>query len=185
MKISKFVFFAAAIMLLFSSCEEDPAEPINEEELITTLVVTLTPQSGGADKILRFEDLDGDGGNAPIITADTLADSTVYDLFVSLLNEAESPSENITEEVKEEDDEHQLFFDISGVTATYAYGDADENSAPLGLQGVFTTSAAGSGTLKVTLRHEPNKTAVGVSGGDITNAGGETDIEVTFNVNVQ
>ncbi|HBK71516.1 MAG TPA: type 1 periplasmic binding fold superfamily protein, partial [Flavobacteriaceae bacterium] len=35
------------------------------------------------------------------------------------------------------------------------------------------------------LRHEPNKSASGVSDGDITNAGGETDIEVIFNITVQ
>ena len=43
----------------------------------------------------------------------------------------------------------------------------------------------GSGTITVTLRHEPNKDAAGVSSGDIANAGGETDIEVTFNVEIQ
>ena len=37
----------------------------------------------------------------------------------------------------------------------------------------------------ITLRHEPAKTATGVSGGDITNAGGETDIEVVFDVTVE
>ena len=37
-----------------------------------------------------------------------------------------------------------------------------------------------SATMTVILRHEPNKAGAGVSDGDITNAGGETDIEVTF-----
>jgi hypothetical protein len=37
----------------------------------------------------------------------------------------------------------------------------------------------------VTLRHEPDKGAAGVSGGDITNAGGDTDIEVTFPVVIE
>ena len=35
------------------------------------------------------------------------------------------------------------------------------------------------------LRHEPDKSAAGVSSGDITNAGGETDIEVSFNVIIE
>ena len=42
----------------------------------------------------------------------------------------------------------------------------------------------GNGTITVILRHEPDKDASGVSNGDITNAGGETDIEVVFNVEV-
>ena len=37
----------------------------------------------------------------------------------------------------------------------------------------------------MTLRHEPAKDASGVAAGDITNAGGETDIEVTFDVTVE
>ena len=47
------------------------------------------------------------------------------------------------------------------------------------------TGAASVGTLKVTLRHEPNKSAAGVVGGDITNAGGETDIEVEFPIVIE
>ena len=37
-----------------------------------------------------------------------------------------------------------------------------------------------SASMTVILRHEPDKAGAGVSDGDITNAGGETDIEVTF-----
>jgi len=37
----------------------------------------------------------------------------------------------------------------------------------------------------ITLRHEPAKDATGVSDGDITNAGGETDISVNFPVEIQ
>jgi len=53
------------------------------------------------------------------------------------------------------------------------------------LANTLTTDAAGSGTITVILRHEPDKGASGVNDGDITNAGGETDIEVTFDVTVQ
>ena len=42
----------------------------------------------------------------------------------------------------------------------------------------WSTNAAGSGELQVVLRHEPDKFGANVSAGDITNAGGETDIEV-------
>ncbi|MFT7376933.1 MAG: hypothetical protein ACI88Z_000758, partial [Sphingobacteriales bacterium] len=56
---------------------------------------------------------------------------------------------------------------------------------PLGLQTTITTTDVGNGTLTVILRHEPNKSASGVANGDISNAGGETDIEVTFNITVQ
>ena len=60
------------------------------------------------------------------------------------------------------------------------YADADGNGRPVGLTSIWTVGAASNGTITVTLRHEPDKGAAGVSAGDITNAGGETDIEVTF-----
>ncbi len=175
----------AMAILAFSSCEkEDPIVP-NEEEVITTLIYTLTPQGGGTAVEFRFTDLDGDGGDAPVITSGTLATNTVYNGSLSLLNEAESPAENITEEIEEEDEEHQLFFSVTGANASVAYADADADGNPIGIATTVSTTTASNGTLMVTLRHEPNKGATGVSGGDITNAGGETDIEVTFDITIQ
>lgn len=175
----------AMAILAFSSCEkEDPIVP-NEEEVITTLVYTLTPQGGGTAVEFRFTDLDGDGGDAPVITNGTLDTNTVYSGSLTLLNEAETPAENITEEIEEEDEEHQLFYTLAGANASVVYADADADGNPIGLSTTFSTTTASTGTLVVTLRHEPNKGATGVSGGDITNAGGETDIEVTFDVTIQ
>jgi len=172
-------------VISLTSCEKEDPEVPNEEELITTLVYTLTPDAGGTAVEFRFTDLDGDGGNAPVITNGTLAANTTYSGAVMFLNETETPAENITEEVAEEAKEHQVFFTVSGANATVSYSDADADGNPIGLASSLVTGAASSGTLSVVLRHEPNKSAAGVSDGDITNAGGETDIEVTFDVTVQ
>ncbi|MEO1713252.1 MAG: type 1 periplasmic binding fold superfamily protein, partial [Bacteroidota bacterium] len=95
-------------------------------------------------------------------------------------------NEDITREIEEEDDEHQLFYQIaSDLNLTVAYEDADGNNNPVGLLTTITTGDASTGTLTVTLRHEPAKDASGVSDGDIANAGGETDIEVIFDVEIQ
>ena len=65
--------------------------------------------------------------------------------------------------------------------AEFTYIDVDGNGAPLGLAFTLTTVDADTeGDLTIILRHEPSKSADGVAGGDITNAGGETDIAVTF-----
>jgi len=179
----KILFIALmAITLLTTSCGDDEVEIPIEEEVITTLNYTLT--AGASTVTLSFQDLDGDGGNAPTITGGTLAANTAYSGSIELLNESETPAEDVTEEIEEEDEEHQFFFaSTNGISITYADADAEGN--PIGLQNTLTTDAAGSGTVTVTLRHEPNKGGEGVADGDITNAGGETDIEVTFDVTVQ
>ena len=90
--------------------DEDDHGP-GEEELITTLAITLTPSSGGPAYTVRFRDLDGEGGNAPVVDRIEIDAGTNYDCTVQVLNETESPPENITEEVEEEAEAHQFFFE--------------------------------------------------------------------------
>lgn len=185
MQKSKVLFIGIIIFtFFFTSCEKTPDIP-NSEEVITTLRYTLSPSGGGADVVLTFQDLDGDGGNAPVITGGTLATNQTYTGRLVLLNETVDPVDDISVEVAEEDEEHQFFFESTVGGLSVQYNDVDQDNNPLGLSSTLSTTSAGSGTLKITLKHEPNKFATGVSGGDITNAGGETDIEVSFNVNVQ
>lgn len=175
-------------LIFFSGCDDDDDNQLlpNEEEVITTLTYTLTPSTGGAPVVFTFRDLDGDGGNAPVITNGTLQSGVTYTAALSILNETETPAENITEEIEEEDDEHQFFFAVgSGLNLTVNYADQDADGNPLGLATTAVAGDASSGNLTITLRHEPNKTAEGVSSGNIANAGGETDIEVTFAVTIQ
>ena len=165
--------------------KETPVVP-NEEEVITTLRYTLTPVTGGDVATLLFQDLDGDGGNDPVFTVEDLIANMEYIGELELLNESESPAEDITEEVKEEAAEHQFFYEAEAATnVNITYNDNDSDGNPIGLSTKFVTSDPGTGKLKITLRHEPNKSADGVKEGAIANAGGETDIEVTFNLSVK
>lgn len=184
MIMKKYYFLGLFALAALAGCEKDDPEPVNEEEVITTLTMTLT--NGSDSSVLKFQDLDGDGGNDPVITVSkALTANTEYAGAIVLLNEQESPAENITEEIEEEDDEHQFFFASTVPGLSVAYGDTDGDGNPVGLVSTVTTGDAGSGTLTVTLRHEPSKDAAGVPSGDITNAGGETDIEVTFDITVE
>ena len=115
----------------------------------------------------------------------TLAANTEYTGQLQFLNESEAPSEDITEEIAEEDEDHQVFFEIGISDVTISYNDMDSMGNPIGLSTTVNTGNAGNGNLKITLRHEPVKDASGVSDGNIANAGGETDIEVEIDVNVQ
>lgn len=185
MKHLSFFIITLIFVSLFTACEADDPIPENSEELITTLRIVCTPNAGGPTAMMEFLDLDGDGGNAPVIMADTLLAQTEYNAVLMLLNESVFPAENITEEILEEDEDHQFFFDFVGIQLAHVYIDMDGNGNPVGLMNKFITADAGTGSLKVTLRHHPDKSATGVTDGDITNAGGETDIEVIFPVVVK
>jgi hypothetical protein len=187
MKTLKLVPMALVALFALNSCSnDDNAQPVNEEEVITTVTLTLIPEVGGTPVILTSRDLDGDGPNAPVITSTgNFTVSTTYNGTVSLLNELTTPVDNISVEVEEEGDEHQFFFNAPAV-GTFAYTDQDVNGRPIGLEFTFTASAnAQSGNLTVILKHEPNKTAEGVAAGNIANAGGETDLQVSFPVIVE
>lgn len=182
----KYLAYALIASTTITACKRDEVDPItpppptNEEELITTLRLHFHSVGGAEHKHMEFTDLDGSGGNAPVIHGDTLSADSVYHVHVEMLNESGSPAEDITQEIEAESDVHQFFYQVSGASATVAYDDADANGHPIGLETVWTVGAASNGTVVVTLRHQPDKTASGVSSGDITYAGGETDIEVSF-----
>lgn len=187
MKHLKKLSIAIITLLFITSCSDDN-DPILvvEEEVITTMTVTLTPDGGGTAIILKTQDLDGDGPNAPVVTVSgNLAAGTTYNGSIELLNETESPAEDITEEVEELDDEHQFFFQATNALATFNYSDTDGDGNPVGLSFTLTAGNAGTGTVTITLIHEPIKDASGVSEGNIANAGGESDIEAIFPITVQ
>lgn len=197
MKTIKFLSALALTGFLLTSCsdDDDAPEPVNEEETITTMTVTMVPQGGGTTVTLVSRDLDGDGPNAPDITVSgSLAENTVYDGGIVLLNETETPAENVNEEIEGEAAEHQFFFVVGGaLNATTAYGDDESDyvseetgenfttTNPVGIVFTLTTTDASSGTLAVTLRHEPKKP----NDGSLADAGGETDITQTFSLTIE
>lgn len=185
MKLFSFSVPGTIIMLcLLQGCEKDPVIP-NPEELITTLTYTLTPSGGGPVAQFSFRDADGDGGLPPEIEVDTLSAGITYNGELRLLNESVSPVLDITDEIENEKDEHQFFYTINGLHATIEYQDLDNDGYPVGLSTSLFTAGPGQGNIVITLRHLPDKTASGVSDGLLLNAGGETDIEVTFPVVIQ
>ena len=175
-----------SFLLLNVACEKEDPEIPNEEEVITTLRYTLTPNDGGEAVVLQFQDIDGDGGNAPVIQNGTLAQNTIYTGQVEFLNETNADDvEDITLEDGEEAEEHQVFYTPNNLNLTVNYTDEDANQNPIGIATSVQTGDASNGTLTIVLRHEANKTAENVANGDITNAGGETDIEVSFDIVIE
>ena len=183
MKTMKNISFYALLSIAMIGCSDDDSAPevINDEELITTVILTLTQESGD-QVVLTTVDLDGDGPDEPVTTVvGNFAENTQYQGAVRFLNETETPAEEITEEVLEEADEHQVFYTTTdGLNIETQYEDEDSQGNPLGLQITLTTGAASQGSLTVTLRHEPVKPNDGLD-----SAGGETDIATSFDVTIE
>lgn len=172
-----FALFISALIMTSCSNDDDPVV-VDEEEVITTMNVSLN----NGEIELQSQDLDGDGPDAPVITVSgNLAANTTYTGSIELLNETETPAENITTEVSAEATSHQFFFASSGSITGTTYTDTDDNGNPVGLVFELTTGAAGTGTLQITLRHEPKKP----NDGSLADAGGETDIAQSFTLTVE
>ena len=179
------LIFASIVVLGLTSCSNDDdnnVEPVNEEEVITTLIVTLA-SPGNPTITMTSNDPDGDGPQPPVVTVDgDLIAGVSYAGTVRVENRLEDPAENITEEVEAESEEHQFFFNAAaGLQLTTAYGNSDGNGNPLGTLIEATAGAASTGSWTVTLRHEPQKP----NDGTLADAGGETDIQVIFPVTIQ
>ena len=191
MKKQIFLLPLLILSLVFSGCSDDDdhddhSHPVNEQEVITTIEVTLT--DGDNTYVLTWEDLDGiDGPDEAVVTGGTMPAGT-YSGDIQLYNKTVDPSDEeyvVTTEILEEDEEHQFFFNtINGLDATAVYTDMDSEGNPIGQQFGLTANVS-SGGLNVVLLHEPDKNAAGVPDGDMTNAGGETDIDITFPVTIE
>lgn len=193
----------ATLTLAISACGDDGddvenPEAADEQEVITTMNLTFTPDDGGDAITAQFRDADGDGGEDPTQTDIVLAANTTYTLEIELLNETVPEDDEefvIGNEIKEEAEEHQYFFSGTAIpdTVTHAYDDkesdygdnAEGDDLPVGIRSTITAGDAGNGTFIVSLSHLPpvNDTPVKVAGVD-ANAG-ETDLEVTFDLTVE
>ncbi|WP_124979994.1 type 1 periplasmic binding fold superfamily protein [Nonlabens xiamenensis] len=176
------MIFVGAISLTACGDDDNPMV-INEEEVITTVEYTLTNTADANDVVvLRSIDADGEGPNDPIQTVSgDLTANADYEGSIRFLNETENPAENITEEVRDEADEHEVFYITNLSSLQITKTDTDDNNNPLGLFTDVTTGAAGMGNLTIVLRHEPNKP----NDNTLAGAGGETDVQVVFEVAIQ
>lgn len=184
----------SASVLIFSSCESNDPEDENEGELITDVTLKFTevdPAQGFIGTPFEVQASDPDGlelGNNPTIETINLEIGKTYLLELSLFNRIEN--EDITEEIEEEADEHQFFFlgsaFVGSPVLTYIYDDEDGDGNPIGLRGFVTVASVPSfnnAQFRLILRHDLNKSFVGANNPNFENfveAGGETDLDITF-----
>jgi hypothetical protein len=189
------------LALSSAACFEDGGAD-NPLELVTTVTLSFQPMGGGTAIEVSADDPDGDGGAPPTVDPVNLVAGTTYTLNVRFLNKLVTPPEEITDEVRDEGDHHQVFFtglaikgpatNNAAAPVTHAYADTDRDGLPIGLANM-TVAAAGSGPMTVTLVHlppindQPLKTAdaaTRVKDGGIASLGGDTDAVATFTVTV-
>lgn len=113
-----------------------------------------------------------------------LKPNTSYTLTVEVIDDSKTPPLDITKEIKEEADTHLFVFTSSPASLlTYTYGDQDSRNFPVGLTGTARTGAAGTGKLKVQLRHQTPVGCNRVKNG--TSAPGSDDVNLDFEVEVK
>lgn len=182
---------------------DDPHDHDHENELVTTVELTFVPTAGDPLTFV-WADLELDG--SPLVDDVVLAPDTDYSLEIAFLNEAGDESEDITAEVEEEADEHQVFLlgsavegPATGASATalftHAYADEDGNGDPVGLVNDVQTRASGDAqTLRVVLQHLPAEDGVVVKESDLAEQvaasglgalPGDSDADVEFAVSLE
>lgn len=195
MKNLKINTLAILAILAISSCskKDDPIkqpDPVNEEEVITTVTTVFTPVGSGSIVTLKYRDIDGDGPGAPEPMPNvTFEANKTYNGVITVLNESVTPAKIVSTEILAEAVDHQFFYQSTGsfpsltyTPVTSAPDNFDTNGKPLGFKTSLVTGSTvvNNGALKVTLRHQGNKSAVNVSNGDITNATGATDFDINY-----
>jgi hypothetical protein len=201
MKISKLLFLLLLIGsfgLLVSCSDDDDPTPEEEEgeEFIDEVILTFTPTESGFEEVTaRWFDADGDGvGSGEVTQGIALQEGVTYNLAITLNNTVEG--ESITEEVAEEGDEHQLFFEftndifsdptgngnIDNKDDAINYNDLDANGLPVGLSTTWTAGGHtdASGSFRVVLKHQPD---LKDANSDATVGG--TDLDVSFPLDIE
>jgi hypothetical protein len=182
----KYLLMICSIALALS-CKKEPEEEI-ENDVITTIKLTVNDTTTGIPSAdYFFRDLDGEGGNNPVTDTFLLQSNKYYEIQLDLSNERQTPAQSVTDEINANKEVHQLFYDASpSAFQNFMYKDFDANGKPVGLKISFNTqNSPASGTIEIVLRHFPNKNGANVSTGDITNAGGESEVEIDFPFKIQ
>ncbi|MCB0657309.1 MAG: hypothetical protein KDC57_14285 [Saprospiraceae bacterium] len=178
MSTNKFLFSLLLLSLLaLIQCKKDNARPEIAQETINGVTMTFIASDGSDTSVVSYSDPDGEGGTDPIIVGDTIKVNTIYQASLKLWN----GSSDVTGDIQNSAQDHQVFFSASSeLGLTFLYDDSDDDEHPVGLLSTWNSSRKGTGVLRMTLVHQPDKSASGVAQGNLSTAGGKIDIEVDF-----
>jgi hypothetical protein len=190
MKTIKLLAVLFISTLVLTSCEDDHDHDHDhddhEHEEINVLRYTLTNTTDANDVVIfEFNDPDGEGGqDGTPTTTGTLSANAIYSGELELLYNHDGVLEDVGAEIIAEDaEDHEVFYTslVNGLSIQTT--DVDGNGNPLGFETTVTASAAGTGTLTISIVHEGKKPNTGID--DALSGGGTTDIEVFFDITIQ
>ncbi len=187
------LYLLALVAFGFASCESEDPEKENDGEVITDVTLKfqeLNASNALVGSVLSFKASDPQGievGKTPTIQSISLAKGKKYQMTIEVTNAIKG--EDITQEILTEAAAHQFFFlgqvfDSSFFSIQYA----NAGGIALGLKTTVTVSSStgtNNSNMRVVLRHELNKSFPGASNPNFANfaqAGGETDLDLTFPV---
>ncbi len=186
---STFIF---GLIFLVSCSKDDPEEEHDHEEFSH---IEFRIKTGNTEQKLTWaaeeEDHDEDHddhdheSHGEFEGDDTikLKNGTKSEVSISIWNRHDGENENVTEEIKEEVDVHQFFYEFSPDIVKIEPSSSDlkdSDGINLLLFTDWTPSSTGSGKVEITLIHEPsNKRATREQ------AGGDADFEITIDFIVE
>ncbi len=158
-------------ILTISSCsKDDPKQPLptNPQEVLTTILIKGYNQNDSLNTNYQFnykwEDLDGDGGNLPVIDTLNLDSGIIYTCEITILDKTKTPFDTVSNAIEEEKNAHQFFFTPSAnltakIKAEILDFDTNIPSLPVGLSFNLNTKSNQSfttpilGSLNMVLSH--------------------------------
>ena len=194
---------ALSLFILILSCSKDSdPDPVHEEEVITLVTLEVTKVGSSETKKYNFEveghdhgeedheeeeeGDDHDDHDGEHLEIELEANSS-YNVSMMIYNDTDPDNiEDITPEIIEEVNEHQIFYaitdELSGFSISSASNDPkDSEGYPLFQKTTWTTTGETSGDVVGYLFHEPTSK----TGSTRNDFGGAVDFEIEFEVHVE
>jgi len=187
------LYLLAVLVFGFASCKSEDPTKENDGEVITDVTLKfqeLDASNALVGSVLSFKASDPQGievGKTPTIQSISLVKGKKYQMTIEVANAIKG--EDITQEILTEAAAHQFFF-LGQVFESniFSIQYADAGGVALGLKNTVTVSISpgtNNSNMRVVLRHDLNKNFPGASSPTFANfaqAGGETDLDLTFPV---
>ena len=181
-------------LLALPACDSDDPNDgpdAGDQELITTVEITLTPQGGGTSVRLLATDENGDGIGVAYGDPGLLAAGTTYSGSIRLLDDPNGVA--VTEQIAAEADEHLFAYgsSVQGVSVAITDTESDYLEEDQGFEDyavgltfdvVVAAGASGTGTLSATLYHFGDEENPKASSTDTSD---DTDVELAFPISVE